>query len=86
MISKVAAGLASAGIIGMVGVYGVQMAMAEKVDMLEIAAEAAGETRDRVIVIEQDIEHIKIDQKAFQGRADAAHDQILDEIKKVTRP
>ncbi len=85
MISKIAAGLASAGIIGMIGVYGVQMAMAEKIGSLEKTAEAAQETRDRVIVMERDIEHIKIDQKEFQERADKAHDQILNEIRKVNR-
>jgi len=86
LISKIAAGVASAGIVGMVVVYGTQMAMGEKIGKLETAAQAAGETRDRVIVIEKDIEHIRIDQKAFQERADEAHDQILDEIRKVTRP
>jgi len=82
MISKVAAGLASAGIIGMIGVYGVQMAMAEKIGTLEKTAEAAQETRDRVIVMERDIEHIKIDQKEFQERADEAHDKILDALRR----
>ena len=74
--------LAVGGIIGSVGVYGKQKGIEPRLVAVEEAAKTARETRDRVIVIEQDIEHIKIDQKQFQKRADKAHEEILEEIRK----
>lgn len=75
-------GLAVAGVLGAVGVYGKQQAMEPRLAAVQEAAKTATETRDRVIVIEQDIEHIKIDQKEFQERADKAHGEILEELRR----
>ena len=74
--------LAALGILGAVGVYGQQRSMEPRLEAVEEAAKTARETRDRVIVIEKDIEHIKIDQKEFQERADKAHDEILEELRR----
>ena len=82
LVLAIIGSLAVGGIIGAVGVYGQQQAMAPRLVAVEEAAKTATETRDRVIVIEKDIEHIKTDQKEFQERADKAHDEILDELRR----
>jgi len=82
LIIAIIGSLAVGGIVGAIGVYGQQQSMEPRLMAVEEAAKTATETRDRVIVIEKDIEHIKIDQKEFQERADRAHDEILDELRR----
>lgn len=82
IVMTVIGSLAVGGILGAVGVYGQQKAMEPRLAAVEEAAKAASETRDSVIVIENEIEHIKIDQKEFQERADKAHEEILEELRR----